>query len=244
MSMSIEALRQKWPHGEQFCKEIRAKVGPRLLLAFSSGKDALASAIVLRPRFEELIPFYCYYVPGLTIIEEALDFYERRLFKRPIIRAPHPIFITWLADFRFQTPTSAREIAALNLPRAWSYPDTVADICKAEGLPKGSVYATGARAGEFFTRLVMCQKSGGWQRNRQQVWPIWDMTRDQTLNLIDRSGIPLSREYDFFHSSFCGLDYAFISQIKEHVPEDWETIQRWFPLIELEIWRYERSRSA
>jgi len=36
-----------------------------------------------------------YLVPGLTFVEESLDYNERKLFGRPVLRVPHPSFLRW-----------------------------------------------------------------------------------------------------------------------------------------------------
>lgn len=243
MSIKIVDLKKRWPHGDAFLSEMRERLGPRIVVAFSTGKDAVAMAIELMRHFEDVIPFSCYYIPGLRIMEDAIDYYEDRLFKREIIRAPHPVFIEWLSSFRYQTPDTAREIAASGLPDRLTFQEIVSDIAEANGLPGDVLYAVGARAGEFFTRAVMCSKTGGVQAARRQWWPIWHMTRADVLATIRRSGLAISREYDLFHTSFCGIDYAFMSQLKKHEPEDWETVKRWFPLIELELLRFDRQHA-
>lgn len=244
MGITVAESKRKFAWGEPFIKQMRERLGPKAILAFSSGKDAVAMAIAMKPHFDEIIPFCCYYVPGLKIMDEALAYYEDKLFGREIIRAPHPVFIEWLSGFRYQTPEGAKQIARSGLPASLSFRDIVRDVAEQNGIDEKAPYAIGARAGEFFTRGVMCAKSGGIQASKGQWWPIWHMTRAEVLETIEDAGLALSREYDLFHSSFCGLDYGFMSQIKKHEPEDWETVKRWFPLIDAEIWRFDRQQGA
>jgi len=244
MSIKTVDLKQRFAWGEPFLRQMRERLGPRAIVAFSTGKDAVAMAIAMKPYFDELIPFSCYYVPGLSIMEEAVAYYEKHLFGRPIHRAPHPTLIEWLNEFRYQTPETAKTIAAAGLPATLSFAQIAREIAEDEGLPANHLYAVGARSGEFFTRAVMCSKSGGLQPQHKQWWPIWEMNRKDVLDTIKGSGLAISREYELFHSSFCGLDYGFMSQIKKHAPDDWQTVLEWFPLIEAEIWRFERQRAA
>ena len=37
-----------------------------------------------------------------------------------------------------------------------------------------------------------------------------------------------------------GLDYRFIKPLKEKMPDEYERIKKYFPLIDLEILRYEQ----
>lgn len=246
MSIKVVDSKEKFAWGEPFWRQMRERLGPRAVVAFSSGKDAVAMSIILKRHFEELIPFCCYYVPGLKIMDEALAYYEDYLFERPIIRAPHPALIDWLGSFRFQTPEGAHEIARAGLPPSLTLNTIARDIARTEGLDPKQPYALGRRAGEMFSALNMAAKSGGLQiaNGRNQWWPIWHMTREEGLEVIKRSGLKLSREYDLFHSSFCGIDYAFLSQLKRYEPEDWATVKRWFPLIEVELMRFDRQPQA
>lgn len=245
MSLKLVDLKKQWPWGDEFLRSMRKRLGPKAIVAFSSGKDAVAMAIAMKPYFEELIPFCCYYVPGLKIMDEALAYYEDKIFDgKPIIRAPHPVFIDWISSLRYQTPESARELLKYDWPSNVTMETYARDLAEKHGLPEDALYSTGARAGEFFTRSVMVQRTGGVQASRRQWWPIWHMNRAEVLDTIEKAGVALSREYDLFHSSFCGLDYGFMSQLKKHEPEDWETIKRWFPLIDAELWRFERQKAA
>lgn len=42
------------------------------LLAFSTGKDAIAAWLAVRDSFEAVHPYYLYLVPGLEFVEESL----------------------------------------------------------------------------------------------------------------------------------------------------------------------------
>jgi len=43
-----------------------------ILLAFSCGKDAIATWLECRKHFERIVPFYMYLVPGLSFVEDSL----------------------------------------------------------------------------------------------------------------------------------------------------------------------------
>ena len=243
MSIKTEDLKKRWPWGDKFLRQMRERIGPRAIVAFSSGKDAVAMSVTMKPYFDELIPFCCYYVPGLRIMDEALAYYEERLFERPIIRAPHPVLMQWLTEYRYQSPESARLIARAQLPQNYSFLNIVNSIIEDEGLESGSLYAMGARSGEFFTRAVMCSKSGGIQAQRRQWWPVWQMNRNEILDTIEGAGLAISREYELFHTSFCGLDFGFMDQLAKHEPDDYAQVKRWFPLIDAERIRFLRNSS-
>ena len=241
---TTEALKKRWPHGPAFIEQMREKIGPKCIVAFSSGKDAVAMSVAMKPHFEELIPFCCYYVPGLKIMDEALDYYETELFGGPIIRMPHPVLISWLAQLRYQTPESAKRVVAANLPSSITFPGIVAEIEKTHGIEPKTLYAVGARSGEFFSRAIQVKNHGGVWAASQQWWPVWEKTRQEVLDTISGAGLKLSREYDLFQTSFCGLDYGFMERIKRFEPEDWDAITRTFPLIDAELQRFDRQSDS
>ena len=240
MGNTTAELKTRWPHGPKFLEEMRERIGPKCVVAFSTGKDAVAMTIALKPYFEELIPFIGIYVPGLRIMDEAIDYYETEVFGRKIIRFPHPAFISWMAELRFQTPESAKRVVSANLPKTLTFEGIVAQIQRASGIEPGAMYAVGSRCGEFLYRTQQVAKSGGMQPQMKQWWPIWDKSRQDVLDTIEGAGLRLSREYDMFHMSFCGIDYGIVSQFRKHEPDDYDTLVSWFPLIGAETLRYER----
>jgi hypothetical protein len=86
----VDKIRETQPYGQALFGKVKKRNGDRALLSFSAGKDALAAALALREHYEEVVPFYMYLVPGVTFVEESLDYYERKLFGRPVLRVPHP----------------------------------------------------------------------------------------------------------------------------------------------------------
>lgn len=49
----------------------------KTLLAFSTGKDAIAAWLAIREHFDEVIPYYLYLIPDLEFVEESLAYYEK-----------------------------------------------------------------------------------------------------------------------------------------------------------------------
>ena len=72
-----------------------------------------------------------------------------------------------------------------------------------------------------------------------KVSPIYDWLQGSVYDYIKMHDIDLPIDYELFDRSFDGLDYRFIKPIKEKLPDDYEQIKQWFPLIDLEILRNE-----
>jgi len=82
-----------------------AKRQKKTLLAFSTGKDAIAAWLAIREHFEEVVPYYLYLVPGLEFVDEQIAMYER-FFETKITQLPHPSVHRLLNNFVFQPPPS------------------------------------------------------------------------------------------------------------------------------------------
>src|SRR5688572_24914779 len=85
----------------QLCQYVADAHEGTCLLAFSTGKDSIGAYIKLRRHFSDIIPFYLYLVPGLSFVEESLQYYESIMGRR-IIRLPHPSLYRWLNALVFQ----------------------------------------------------------------------------------------------------------------------------------------------
>jgi len=105
-----------------------AKRQKKTLLAFSTGKDAIAAWLAIREHFEEVVPYYLYLVPGLEFVDEQIAMYER-FFETKITQLPHPSVHRLLNNFVFQPPQNCAVIEDAGLPN-FDYPDIQAAMCQ------------------------------------------------------------------------------------------------------------------
>ena len=230
----------KWPDGAATAAKIKNDFGPRTMLAFSRGKDSIAAWLAIRSVFEEVIPIYRAMVPGLEFIEESLDYYERA-FGVKIWRMIHPKFYKQLKTFLFQTPRQAAIIAAANLPD-FTYEDVNYIVADAVSLSRDKVMvATGIRVIDSLNRRAGFAVHGPISVNRRSYMPVWDWSKDRLCSEIERSGIKLPRDYLMYPRSFDGLGPQYLVPMKKHFPRDYARVLEWFPLADLEVWRYERQ---
>ena len=207
-----------------------------VMLAFSCGKDSIAAWLKIKDKFDRIIPYYMYLIPGLSFVDEALAYYEQ-VFNCHIMRVPHPSLYRMLNALVFQPPERCRMIEAAQLPD-FDY-DTVNELIRKElKLSKDVFVASGVRAADSPQRRSAINQYGPINWNRRYFYPVWDMRKDELIDLLVHSGVKLPVDYDLFGRSFDGLDYRFIAPLREHRPKDYATILEWFPLIELELLRY------
>lgn len=229
------------PNGDDVMRMVRSECD-HTLLAFSCGKDAIATWLKLREHFENIHAYYLYLVPGLEFIEESLAYYER-YFGLRIRRLPHPSLHRWLNELVFQPPERCRVIEQANLPMH-DYADIRKVLIEDLGLSSAALVADGVRAADSPLRRVAIMKHGPVSRAQGRYHPIWDMRNAELVALLASAKVRLPVDYAMFGRSFDGLDARFLVPLKTHRPADYRRVLEWFPLAELEVWRYERQQQS
>lgn len=230
------------PPSEQIRRRL-AEDGKPVLVAFSGGKDAIATELALREAGVETHLAYMYLVPpgedgvSLQFVDDGLARLEDELGK-PIHRYPHPSVYRWLNNFVFQPPERVDFIKSLGFVTP-SYEETWADIASSLGLAKGTWVADGVRAADSPMRRASLVRHGVMKPSTGKVSPIADWLKAEVLDIIARHNVTLPVDYEWFGRSFDGIDYRFLAPLKEHAPEDYARILFWYPLAEMELLRHE-----
>lgn len=218
--------------------EIRAELasaGRPVFLAFSCGKDSLAAWLALRDSGVDVVPYYLYGVPGLRFVEESLARFEQAFGVR-IHRLPHPSLYRLLNNFVFQPPERIAIIEAARLPSP-SYSQVVGFLREDLGLAEDTWIADGVRAADSILRRLAFQKHGPMKPASRKVSVVWDWRKAAVMGRIERSGIALPPDYDWFGRSFDGIDARFLGPLREHSPDDYARVLEWFPLAEMDLLR-------
>lgn len=218
----------------------RQIAGERLLLSFS-GRDSLALWLYLREQGFELVPYWCYTVPGLSYDEEMLDYYER-WFDTHIIRLPHPRTYELFYARAWMPPHTAAMLGAARLPR-FEFADIERRLAGQLELGDNYLSAVGIRAADNLMRLRLVRQMGpiGLKR-RRYYYGIWDWKTADVRDCLNHYGIKLSASYRHFGSTGDGIDYRFVRYLKDHLPDDYQRVLDVFPLVDLELFRYEQVR--
>jgi hypothetical protein len=200
---------------------------------------------VLRDAGFDMTPIFFYSIPGLEFIAESIAYYEKVLFGgKRILQFPEAAFYKWLNSGLFQTPNTFEVIKAANLRTPthgewWSACDEWARIDS--GVADTSLTAVGIRADDSPMRRVNVAKNGPIRRGVRNWLPVWDYSMAQVTDTIRKSGVSLPIDYKLFGRSFSGgLDVRYMVPLKQHLPHDYEKVLRWFPLVEAQVWKYER----
>lgn len=218
--------------------DLRARVreisGGRVLLSFSTGKDAIAAWLALRDDGFEVVPFYLYSVPGLGFVEESLTYYER-FFRVRIHRFPQPSLYRKLRAAVFQPPGDLGALDAAGVPRCLR--DALdSDIRQSLALPSGWI-ATGVRATDSPARFAALKHHGTLNPKTRKFFAVYDWKLGEVVGAIEKAGVKLPVDYQLFGRTFDGIDARFLGPIRERFPEDYRRILEFFPLADLELFR-------
>lgn len=206
-------------------------------LGFSTGKDSVCCATVLKNLGVKFIPFFFYHIPELDFIERNIKMYED-IFEVDVIRMPHPMLYDYLRHQDFQPPEMIEYLAKYDFAKL-TFEDLIGAHLESIGIAFDCYDVVGQRAAESFNRRKLFEKQGFFNHKRKKVFPICDWNKQDVLDYLKANNIPLTDDYKIWNRSFDGLKYQFLFGVREKYPSDFEKIKELFPLIELELKRYE-----
>jgi hypothetical protein len=217
-------------------QQIRAETDS-VCLAFSCGKDSVLAWLALRPHFARIVPIWKYQVPGLEFVEAGLRYFEG-FFGTPILRLPHPSLLRMLKYNVFQPPGRWEVLDELGVEEPTH--EEIRDLaCRKAGLPPGTWIAIGTRAADNPQRRLNFLRQGPIRPKITSFYPVWDVRKKELIATLKDAGCRLPSEYRCFGRSWDGLDFRFLWPIRRYFPRDYRRILEWFPLAELECFRYE-----
>lgn len=248
--------KNKDPHSGQVTPsaDIRRKLaedGKPVIVAFSRGKDSIAAMISLIEAGVDVIPVHMWRVPNLQFELDSLKYFED-FFQMKIWNLPHRDFWYYLREGVSMAPWQNSIVLAADIQEI---PHDVfwTGFKKHVGLdPDDTWVADGIRAADSpMRRLAMVThgpmtnshtKFEGELYKKQFAHVVWDWKIADIRQCVAANDVKLPIDYDLFDRTFDGLDYRFTKPIREHLPEDFETIIKWFPAVEMEFMRYEWIR--
>jgi hypothetical protein len=223
----------KFTSSSELRRYVKAKHGPKVVLSFSGGKDAVGSWLALRDDGFEVHPYFLYLVPDLSFVEETLSYYER-FFGTKIMRLPHPSLFRLLDNLVYQPPERVCMLERAEFPRQLDYEGLYWYTREKFGCPDAPV-AVGVRETDSLMRRISIKTHGPISERKGQFFPIYDWKNADLVAALRRNKCRLSHEYRVWGRSFDGIDWHFLKPLKEHYPEDYAKVLKWFPLAELSL---------
>lgn len=222
------------------------KAQGRAILSFSGGKDSLACWCALAELGVEVRPFYMAMIPGLSFVEDYLD-YVGRYFGVPVMRTQHPNTYHWLRTYAGQPPHRKHTIDFLRLPR-FAYEDVEQGVRRTlnqreRTLKWGDAWvAVGTRTTDSPQRRRSFLRLG-WRRGKtRKVYPIHDFNKAMLIEVLVKHQVKLAPDYGMFGRSFDGVDFRYLDAIRMDYPQDYQRILEWMPLQDTEFHRVNFAR--
>lgn len=198
-----------------------SRYAKKVAVAYSGGKDSLCVLDLCLEHFDEVVAFHMYFIPDLRSEDERLE-YARRRWGVKILEYPH-----WTLPRALKAGAYNFEPKAVkNLPEY-----TVRDIYTLVRRDTGAqLVATGAKSGDSMWRkywLANTAKSGNWD---DVINPIDEWNKFDVLAWLQMRGIP---KPDSSGCAASGLDLSEpeILHLFDHYPDDFEKLERVFPLV-------------
>lgn len=223
--------------GQPTSAEVRDRLkasGDPVILCFSCGKDSIATWISLEDAGIEFTPVYLWYVPHLKFVDEELSYFEDA-FGKKIHRYPHPSCYRYINSLVFQAPERIRVIESAKLPTP-DY-DQLWGLVREDLGMNGAWLADGVRAADSIVRRASFVQHGVMKQNSHKVSPICDWLKGEVIESIESRGIELPIDYSIWGRSFDGIDYRFTEPMRDKLPDDYDTLCDWFPLLKADLVR-------
>lgn len=223
---------------EQLLDVVRGH-NPTILLSFSMGKDSLAMWLYLRDKGFNIIPYFLYFVPGLSYVDKAIAYYED-FFKTKIYQFPHPLGNDMLRTWSFQEPHVISTVMSFGLDANYDFSSVDDLIAQAHGLDPLPFCAIGMRSADNLERRRLIQQQGSLGiKKRRYYYAVWDWDVNRVGQTIIDAKCKLPIDYLYWGRTITAYDYQYLKIIREKLPEDYQRILVYYPLLEAEFFRYE-----
>ena len=230
-----------YANSDELCEKIADMFGTTIILKFSRGKDSIAAWLQCRRYFKIIIPVFQYLIPHMKFEDDSLDYYEQ-YFGTRIVRVPHPSLYRMLNNWVFQShPYQLEFIEEYNLVN-FDYEDLLSNVKEDYKLPEETYTAIGLRVADNLVRRTSIRKNGAYNPKTHTFYPIYDWSMDKLIDAIKAEKVYLPIDYKLIGKSFDGFQATFVQNIKKSLPDDFERIKKFFPLVEADMWRHEFRR--
>ena len=203
-----------------------AKLTDEVIIAFSGGKESIVVLDMCTKHFKRVVPFFMYYIPGLSFQERLLKWYEDK-YGIEIVRLPHFELSNLMRYGTLRNEDLSVPIISINDIYAWMRNKT--------GI---NWIAAGERSGDSVIRGAMIKHSGSIDWNRGRFYPVAWWKQQEILDYIKIKKLYRGADSRTFGTSFEGVNTRSFVDLKEHFPSDYERAVTLFPLAEGAVVRF------
>ncbi len=204
-----------------------AETHEKVAVAFSGGKDSLATLDLALRAFKHVYPYYMFFVPGLEFDAERMETC-RRIFGMTPLQVPHYLFVECLKTSTFIDP----------FPEFDDFPDLgILDVYAFVRAETGATIILNGQKkadGIFRRRLIANTK----RTQADVVRPLKDWLRWEVLSYLKAHKIPVPDQSSADNSGV-SLAVKEILWFYDNRRADYETIRSYFPYVETIVLRRE-----
>lgn len=217
--------------------ELLRRTGAKeILVAFSGGKDSIATLDLCVQHFERVEAFFKYLVPGLEVEERMLERVLRRFPNVKLHRVPHEDVSTY---FR-------RNVFGCN-PKRRPVPKVDAQALEAHLRQLTGIewIAYGERAADSTVRNAKLKKIQGFWEKFRRVYPLCWFRRGDVYGYLRNRGLPAPRLIG--GRRFTGAVAIYpttLAWLEEHCPDDYAKIVRAYPGAPAAVFRWREGLAA
>jgi 3'-phosphoadenosine 5'-phosphosulfate sulfotransferase (PAPS reductase)/FAD synthetase len=238
----------KFETSDETCKYVRSQTD-QVIIPFSTGKDSIASYLQALKYWDNdqihlVFQRSITQADGYTTLafqENTLRYYERK-FGKHIYRLNHVETMRMLYYKVYQAPGRLAALTSLVHQHVIEVKETDYMNQRVREIPalKDAWIGTGIRVVDSLQRRASVKRNGSAYAGRNLFYPIWDWTIDMVLGAITDAGLKLPMDYPWFGRSRDGWDGRVLTAMREHTPEDFQLLLKWFNLVDIDLFRLDQ----
>jgi hypothetical protein len=184
-----------------------------------------------------VIPIYFYICPDLKFIDENIKLYENH-FNIKIVQLRHPALYSHLGCADWQPWDKVLYMDQIAI-KSHKFSDIIRKYLQNKGLLEKYQYDCNCmKESDSLNRRILLSKKSFIDRDKKIIYLTKKFTHKDIFAYIAENKIPLTKDYEIFGRSWDGMSYHFLTGVEKYYPEDFETMKKYFPLIEAELYRY------
>lgn len=205
----------------------QSKIADSVIVAFSGGKESIVTLDMCCKRFSRVTAFFLYICPHLGFQERQIRWYEER-YGVDIMRLPHPMVSEYFRYGTFRPPDPSVEIFGFN--------DVYDHVRR---LTDTWWIAAGERIDDSIVRRAMIKHSGTVDAKRGRFYPVANWSKADIMRYIKIHKLRTGGDSRALGFSFRGMEGNQLKAVKDHFPDDYERLRKWYPMIDGAVRRYE-----
>ena len=209
----------------------------KVKLDFSGGKESSACWLALQAEGVQVVPMMAVPYPHLEVTRQVNAYFED-YFKTKVFTYPMSRWYRCWKDLLYLDPYLVRVAETLKIKERPSADRIVRIQSALAGLPDGHMTVAGLRASDSRQRFLSIYKHGVIAEGNLRCYPVAWCNESAIYSMLIHHGLKLPSLYKDLHQSFDVPRAKILDWLQINLPEDYQRILAFSPLIRLEQERY------